>query len=686
MAISKLVLDEFSGGILESTSPSDFTQRQWTQLKGFVLESENELRSQWECQQVSNRSDVKYLRGFNTGTTKFLVALRNDGTLIYMPAPSRTAATATVNGASWTTLTVGTDPGGNTVNLNSSLKLRFLTELQFVQNSKYTTGLLIHTGDTSSTSPAIVLYESSTNVLSAKVYTDFYPTSTMVNPTTGFVDNDPDLNTFELGTGSVIPRANVGCMWGNFLVLGDVEWGTRYPLTAATAVATGWDADNSITFTNTNTFTVDINGAGAVTCTVDATPRTGAACAAYLEGLIKAALQGSNATNQGYVSKVSVSALTVGSGVSISLAVEGLATGQTVVLANVSGTPLDLLGLAGTFTAVANAKPYRNGLWISSTDYAGIPDPTRFLPVASMNLVGTPDSVIRGLQVTDRGLLVFTTSTTTGDGVLLLRGTPPVGDGTVTYVQEVLRGGMGVPANTANQHSVCHGLWPEAGAVAFVESKGALWHTNGTDVGRLDLYGPTAPAVGQGTDSVAAIGPFLFVSRGSGSSSRLLCMRKFETDGAWTELVTPQPSTQALCLTALEDCLYFTQFGRVYRYAFAAGTRGLVAGAAATLTVSTAPLYLQDLSPDKKHWFRVGVRVAENTAGAILKTVTSLPQSPLVSGTGFTTTLDAGVESRTEMLVRGHGPSVEAAVQVTLTGDVTVESVTVWVSGKEPSR
>ena len=567
MATTKIVLDDFSGGISEGVSPSDFSGRQWSQLKGFVLESEDELRSQWECQQVSSATNVKHIRGFTTGSSRFLVSLRTDGTLWYAVAPPRTASTATVNAVTWTQLTTGLNPSGGSVALNPSLKLRFLTEMQFLGSTGgYTTGLLLHTTDRTSTSPAILLYESSTGVLSARAYTDFYPTATMVNPITGLVDVDPDLNTFELGTGNVIPRANVGCMWGNFLVLGDVEWGTTFPLTSS------------------------------------------------------------------------------------------------------------------------NTKPYRNGLWISSTDYAGIPVPDRFLPQGGMNLIGTPDSVIRGLQVTDRGLLVFTTSATTGDGVILLRGTPPTGDGTVTYIPEVLRGGMGVPANTTGEHSVCHGQWPEAGAVTFVESKGTVWHTNGTDVGRLDTYGPTAPSVGQATDSVAAIGPFLFVSRGSGATSRLLVMRKFEQDGAWTELVTPEPTAQALCLTPIEDCLYFTQNGRVFRYAFAATARGTVAGSPATLTVSTAPQNLQGMEHDKKHWFRAGVRVTENSAGAVVVAVKSLPQSVLVSSSGFSTSLSMGLESRSEVVVRGHGPSVEAAVQVTVTGDVSVESVTMWVSGREPSR
>jgi hypothetical protein len=563
MATSRIVLDDFSGGIEESASPSDFTARQWTSLKGFILTSDNELQSQWECQRVSTASGFKYVRAFMSGNTRYLVALKGDGSLWYATPPARLASATVAAATTWTQLMSGTDPTGATVALSTALSLRFLTEMQFLHSSRYMNGLLLHTTDRSTTQ-AILLYESAANTLSAKVYTNFYPTTTLVNPVTGLVDADTSLNTFEVGNPNTIPRANVGCIWGNFLVLGDVEWGSTFPLTSA------------------------------------------------------------------------------------------------------------------------NTKPYRNGLWISSVDAAGVPAPDRFLPQASLNLVGTPDSVIRGLQVTDRGLLVFTTSATNGDGVILLRGTPPTGDGTVTYVQEVLRGGMGVPENTLGEHSLSHGVWPDAGATVFLEATGTVWHTNGTEVGRLDAYGPTPPSFGLSIDSVAGIGPYLFVARNLGTP-RLLCMRKFEEDGAWTELVTPFPSDAVWSLTTVQDDLYFVQAGQVFRFMVGGGAHGLVNGTYPELTVTSAPQNLQGLEHDTKHWFRIGVR-ARGLAAGYLQSIKSMPQSPLVASDGYLHTLTDNLEGRAEVAVHGHGPSVECTVQLKFTGNVAVESVTLWVTGKEPSR
>jgi len=562
MAI-RVTQDDFSGGIFEAPTPADFTPRQWTILKGFVLDSETELRSQWECQRVSADGSFKAVRAFVTGNTNYLIALKTDGSIWWTTAPSRTASRATSEAVTWAQVSTGTNPSNATVSIVSDVYRKFLTEIQFLgDSSAYKAGLLLHSGPQTAANNAVLLYANSSAQIVARVYTNYYPTSTMVDPATMTVNATASKNTYELATGSTFPRANVGCMWGNFLVLGDVEWGQTYPLTSG------------------------------------------------------------------------------------------------------------------------NTKPYRNGLWISVVDDKGVPAPDRFLPSSSMNLVGTPDAVIRGLHVTDRGLLVFTSSATAGDGVILLRGTPPTGDGTVTYVQEVLRGGMGVPANPTSTQGLSHAAWPETGAVAFIDAKGTVWNTNGSDVGRLDLYGVVPPSTATVDDCLQAVGPYLFVSR----AGRLLVMRVFQQDGAWTELVTPNGSAQATSLTAVDDVLYFVQSGNVYRYAMASADRGRVNGSLVDLTVCTAPLTAPNSEHDLKHWFRVGVRASGNNNAAEVRSIQSLTRSPLTGTDGYTSTLNQALGSRAEVLVHGHGPSMEAAALVVFRGDVTVECVTLWTTGKEPSR
>lgn len=566
-------LADFSGGILESVSSGDFTTRQWSQLTGFMLESETQLRSQWECQQVSNVTGFAAVRAFTTLDGRYLVGIKSDGTLWWCVAPGRTAAHTTAAAVTWNPLTTGTfaDPDHEpaTGAIPASTAYRFITEIQLMVPSpagdenvaQLRTGLLIHSR--AGSTPAVVVHEvaGSSSTLAAALYDDFFPGTYLATPE-GVVTGDPEQDTEEFTKSYVMPRANCGAMWGNFLVLGDVQY-----------------------FKN----------------------------------------------------------------------------------------PQLPFG-------VGNRRRYKNALWISTVDGDGLPSPHNFHPIDSMHFVASGEAQVRGLQRTDRGLLVLTTSATAGDGVILLRGSPP--DGTLaSYVPELLRGGMGVPTESTDTTGVSHVMWPEAGATVFLEDRGAVWHTNGNTVGRLDRYGPNAPKEAVQIDSVAATGPYLFISR----AGRMLVMRMFEEDGAWTELVTPN-GVQPRSLSAMEDCVYFVADGKVYRYAEGAPLRGHINGQAVDLTLSTAPLG-NPLEHSKKSWFRIGARLTNQVAGE-LRSITSRAGSPLLAtpAPSYTTTLNRSLAARDEVVVKAHGPSTEASVTVVLRGDVLVESVTVWMSGKEPSR
>ena len=190
------------------------------------------------------------------------------------------------------------------------------------------------------------------------------------------------------------------------------------------------------------------------------------------------------------------------------------------------------------------------------------------------------------------------------------------------------------------------------------------------------------PSTATVDDGLQAVGPYLFVSR----AGRMLVMRMFQQDGAWTELVTPNGSAQATSLTAVDDALFFVQSGTIYRFAMASADRGRVNGSLVDLTVCTAPLTAPNSEHDLKTWFRVGVRASGNNASAEVRSITSLTRSPLAGVDGYATTLNQAIGLRAETLVHGHGPSMEAAASVVFRGDVTVECVTLWTTGKEPSR
>jgi hypothetical protein len=630
-----LDLNDFSGGLREGLSPGEFTSRQWSQLHGFVLESETELRSQWQCQRVSQDTDIAAVRGFTAQQGRYLVAIRNDGTITWAEAPDRLEGNDITTQVTWTDVTAGTLTNTDTaVAVPANTAYRFICEVQILDdNTAYRSGLLVHalSGD----SPAVVLVEGADGLI-ARCWTDHYPKVYLDGQT-------------EVAWPNVIPRANVGCVWGNFLVLGDIEWVADANLKAEFAHLTWTISDDDRNAEHVTKYQIRRNG--TLIATVGLTDSFTDTDTVWSD----TELPGYTVTRVWFDTAPEEIHLT------------------TTVTAKMAKVPF----------GPNNRKRYRNALWISTVDDNGVPAIDRFHPVYSVNTVGTPEATIRGLQVIDRGLLVFTTSATDNDGVILLRGTAPTGDGSASYVPVVLRGGMGAAAETADRHHPYHTMWSEAGSVVFVEDKGTIWHTNGLDIGRLDRYGATPPSAANQADHVACVGPYLFVAR----DSRLLVMRMFDEDGAWTELNFPGAVES---MAALEDCLYFVSPSQgVFRFNLAVDSRrGYVDDQVVPLTVSTAVVG-DPLAHDRKAWFRVGARVSGQQDEGFVVEVISRAGSPLIPNepaASHTTVLNRPLAWRDEILVRGHGPSTEASATLVFNGDVIIESVSLWTHGREPSR
>ncbi len=134
------------------------------------------------------------------------------------------------------------------------------------------------------------------------------------------------------------------------------------------AMKTGFDVDNAITLTNGDTFTININGLGAVTVTLTTlTGATGAQAAQVISNAINTALAASANTNiAAFAGRVSMNASVEGAGVALTMSVAGLAAGQGFVLANSAaqlatfgftpGAATTLAsGAGGTFQVGANA-------------------------------------------------------------------------------------------------------------------------------------------------------------------------------------------------------------------------------------------------------------------------------------------------------------------------------------------
>lgn len=157
------------------------------------------------------------------------------------------------------------------------------------------------------------------------------------------------------------------------------------------AKATLFDADNSFTAAAGSTFTININGTGAVTVAPPAlTGADGATTAATFQNAIRTALSAGTAAQQAFADDVTVSAESVGAGSAITIEVGGLANTQTFVLADGTNTPLaSSLGGVPTATA-ASGTGGQFQIGANSTDTLSV----------SIAAVSSTSLAINGLNVT----------------------------------------------------------------------------------------------------------------------------------------------------------------------------------------------------------------------------------------------------------------------------------------------
>lgn len=273
-------------------------------------------------------------------------------------------------------------------------------------------------------------------------------------------------------------------------------------------------------------------------------------------------------------------------------------------------------------------------------------------------------------------MLVLTTTTTGQAGLVLLRGTAD------NYTLEVLRPGLGLAPDTSSaQRTALHTWWNEIASTVFVDSLGKIYQVRGTQVDRIDRFGVTAPEVGTAGEQVIGVGQWLFAVRGG----RLLVLRSFGSDGAWTELVAPSGTPSSLC--ALEDTLYFVCDAKLYRYCIEgpAAERGLVDGVAVDLTLGTRTLGNPDELLDK-WWNGVSVR-AQGVTNGVIKTVTLVDRGSLSAAAGTALfTLNLALDPRHLVSVPGLGPSIECSAILVFTGDVRIENISFEVEAGDDQR
>lgn len=316
----------------------------------------------------------------------------------------------------------------------------------------------------------------------------------------------------------------------------------------------------------------------------------------------------------------------------------------------------------------ANTTRYSNFAWISEID-ALDPDQARFDPRYPQRLAPEGATIV-GLQSVPEGLLVLSTTASGQAGLSLVRGEPQ------NFSLEVLRPGLGLPDGIdSTQRTPVHTWWNEVASTLFIDSLGKIYQVRGMQTDRIDRYGPTAPEKGTAHDSISSIGSWLFVVR----DSRLLVMRSFGQDGAWTEIVTPSGAIKSLA--PLEDTMYFVASGVLYRYCIEglSQERGTINGSQVDLTYASRTLGNPQEVLDK-FWDGATIR-SQGLSSASLRSVELLGGSPLQSSVPPSAlfTVNKDLSARDMESVPGLGPSIECSVKATFRGDVRIENISLSV-------
>lgn len=256
--MQKLSINDFSGGIQESVVPDDFTQRQWAKLKGIIPNDQLSFETQWPVQSVGSKDDFIAVYPLPSSEGDYLVGLDSAGDL-YWCKDSASSSDHTVSAAtSWTLL--GAPANGH---------YKFICQLPFPIGSYddtkaplgLVTGVLVHststTGSASEQDALVVYVDEDTSTVEFRSFPDIDrvpdhtldggPINTRVYDSAGdlvvesvadawdttftpSVRHHPytylDVNGALLPGRGIIPRANVGTMRNNVLVLGDIEYRT----------------------------------------------------------------------------------------------------------------------------------------------------------------------------------------------------------------------------------------------------------------------------------------------------------------------------------------------------------------------------------------------------------------------------------------------------------------------------
>ena len=554
----KITVNDFSGGIQESYAPDDFTERQWTQLKGIVPYSDIRFESQWPAQQIGanattwndnitgsvNTSPVNAIFPLQSSVGAFLVAIKADGTVWWVKDAADTEVANTSNVAVWRRLNLAQNTGwlnANTTQPTISITLnpdfRFVTGLPFevykyvkqpytgrlnqpesdevadttVSPRSVVSGVLIHSrryvnssgtavlasGVTAATQQALVVYVDPTADSSSQVKVVTFPN----------LRRWPQYTTdTSKVTGTYVPVVP-------FVSTTKKAAGTastiidQYPFSSS---PTGYPRSANIFHPYTY-----LDGTSTLQPGTGFIPRGNIGTMWGLNLIL------------GDVEYNSESAVT-----SISSA---LTPGANQALIGTSANPVILRD--------GNTQPHRSYIYYSERDI------DTFDPRSNLRIAGT-DTRLVGMYNINNRLVCITTAGGDSDGVIAISGNisqlhsydPTVTSNPFAIRKQVIQGGVG-PADypeTGSGHIQQTCFWSEVNVAAFIDRLGGVFTTNGQTCDRIDRFGPRQPRGSAYTDHVASVGKHLMAWR----SGRLMVFTILnagtqQAEGCWTELVTP---------------------------------------------------------------------------------------------------------------------------------------------------
>lgn len=667
--MQKLTISDFSGGIQESFSPDDFTQRQWAQLKGVIPIDQSTFKSQWPAQRLGTakigEAEVSFNENFRavfpleSSVGTFLIGIKTDGHIYWTYVPDTSSTSAQLSsGVDWLKLTDSLAinygiPNSRNITIRSNPDYRFLTGFDF-EAYKYTKKPLA--GRESDFSQDII--STTDDVAQGEIDSASLP-AVLIGCRRHTKYNDI---THQSSFGMWYQNGNTIPPWEQQIlaVYVDVK-GTRAVGRVPGAYAQG--VVRAVVFPHMRrwpTYTRNYSSTNPDGTPIANWPQITVDSVVY--GLEERAYPmipfEADTSVPGGQDKTFMSAYPMVSGGTYAMAPKAihlfhpytyldrnstLLPGRGIIpRANVGAMWNNQLILgdiewrsesafeannsnkkvkpSGNRAAIGlpalsdnNTEEHRGSIYFSRSDI-DIFDPRNVVAISGS------DARIAGMHTLDNYLVCVTTFNGPNDGVVALSGnlnqlisyggTP----NPFAIRRQLIRGGVGVAdyPDTGEGHVTQTCFWSEAGNVVFIDKFGGIYSTDGRSCDRIDRYGPKQPTGSTYHDHVAAVEKHLFAWR----NKRLLVLTLVESNGqqasgCWTELVLPESVASASGVTSMVGSagqLFMIVNGHVWRYTLngPVSEYGYInATDKIDIVVSTATL--GDTNTHKKtNWFRFG--------------------------------------------------------------------------------